>query len=147
MLRAARDETLEGVYDIHTNAMQYPKNTQPTHARWEVVDDEAEAGEDDVENLRMNFSKLDPVYGRNYRIHDLCMESAPESRFPEPGLGPGNPGLAGVSQDVLAELPTECRAAFDAAAEREMGWRSKWLNESVDGHRGHILTSVEWYPK
>lgn len=32
---SARRENLEGVYDIHTNVMQYPKIMQPTHARWE----------------------------------------------------------------------------------------------------------------
>lgn len=26
-----------GVYDVHTNTMQYPQITQPTHARWERV--------------------------------------------------------------------------------------------------------------
>lgn len=30
-----RRATLEGAYDIHTNAIQYPKIMQPTHARWE----------------------------------------------------------------------------------------------------------------
>ncbi|KKK11970.1 nuclear localization protein [Aspergillus rambellii] len=31
----ARRQTLDGIYDIHTNIMQYPKIMQPTHARWE----------------------------------------------------------------------------------------------------------------
>lgn len=32
-----RKENLDGVYDIHTNYMQYPKIMQPSHARWENV--------------------------------------------------------------------------------------------------------------
>lgn len=28
---------LRGVYDIHTNSMQYPKTMQPTHARFEQL--------------------------------------------------------------------------------------------------------------
>ncbi|KAA8644774.1 hypothetical protein EYZ11_002175 [Aspergillus tanneri] len=31
----ARRANLDGYYDIHTNAMQYPKIMQPSHARWE----------------------------------------------------------------------------------------------------------------
>ncbi|KAK5069825.1 chromatin structure-remodeling complex subunit RSC7 [Lithohypha guttulata] len=147
MLRLVRDDMMNGVYDIHTNTMQYPRNTQPTHARWEEVDDKEHAGEDEVENLNARFSKLEPVYSRNYRIHDLCLESAPESNMPEPGLGFSNPGLAGISSDILDELPVECRAAFSEAAEKELSWRAKWLNESIDGHRSIPLTSLEWYPK
>ncbi|OGM42889.1 nuclear localization protein NPL6 [Aspergillus bombycis] len=35
LLSNVRRENLGGVYDIHTNAMQYPKIMQPSHARWE----------------------------------------------------------------------------------------------------------------
>ncbi|KAF9892767.1 hypothetical protein FE257_001169 [Aspergillus nanangensis] len=35
LLSSVRRTNLEGVYDIHTNAMQYPKIMQPSHARWE----------------------------------------------------------------------------------------------------------------
>ncbi|KAB8214830.1 chromatin remodelling complex Rsc7/Swp82 subunit-domain-containing protein [Aspergillus novoparasiticus] len=35
ILSNVRRENLGGVYDIHTNAMQYPKIMQPSHARWE----------------------------------------------------------------------------------------------------------------
>jgi chromatin structure-remodeling complex protein RSC7 len=33
----SRRENLQGLYDIHTNIMQYPKIMQPTHVRWESV--------------------------------------------------------------------------------------------------------------
>lgn len=32
-----RRSTMGGVYDVHTNAMQYPQIMQPTHCRWERV--------------------------------------------------------------------------------------------------------------
>lgn len=32
-----RETTQDGVYDIHTNTMHYPADTQPTRARWEAV--------------------------------------------------------------------------------------------------------------
>lgn len=141
-LRLGRDEVMDGVYDIHTNVMQYPGITQPTHARWEEVRED-----ENVDDLSLRLSKLDPVYARNYRIHDLCLESAPDSNMPEPGLGYQNPGLAGIPQHILNELPAECRTAFDEAAQKEFEWRSKWLNESTDGHRAHLISSFEWYPK
>lgn len=147
VLRAARDENKEGVYDIHTNTMQFPLNLQPTHARWEEVMYEGDAEKDSVEDLSRNFTKLHAVYARNYRIHDLCLESAPESQMPQPGLGLAVPGLTDISPDILDELPADCRHAFEEAADKELAWRSKWLNEGVDGHRAHILSSVEWYPK
>lgn len=147
LLKAARDENKEGVYDIHTNAMQYPVNLQPTHARWEEVKHEDDAGESTGDDLDTSFSRLRPIYTRNYRIHDLCLESATESNMPQPGLGFNQSGLASIPPDILDELPEDCRNAWEQAADRELEWRSKWLNESVDGHRAHILSSVEWYPK
>lgn len=32
-----RRENLNGVYEVHTNFMQYPKIMQPSHVRWEQV--------------------------------------------------------------------------------------------------------------
>ena len=147
MLRVARDENREGLYDIHTNTMQWPKNLQPTHARWERVTYQEYPQEEDVDVLSSNFSKLNAVYGRNFRIHDLCAESAPSSHMPNPGLGSEGQSLASVPLEILDELPADCRKAFDNAADVELNWRSKWLNESTDGHRAQILSSVDWYPK
>ncbi|KAI5289974.1 hypothetical protein KEM52_000612, partial [Ascosphaera acerosa] len=50
-LTATRSMANQGLYDIHTNMMQYPKNMQPTHVRFEPVTPSAPAplprGEDD----------------------------------------------------------------------------------------------------
>ncbi|KAI9370186.1 chromatin remodelling complex Rsc7/Swp82 subunit-domain-containing protein [Aspergillus egyptiacus] len=35
VLSHTRQQNLQGVYDIHTNIIQYPKIMQPSHARWE----------------------------------------------------------------------------------------------------------------
>ncbi|RDW93275.1 chromatin structure-remodeling complex subunit RSC7 [Aspergillus mulundensis] len=37
VLSHTRQQNLGGVYDIHTNIIQYPKIMQPTHARWERI--------------------------------------------------------------------------------------------------------------
>ena len=42
MLARERRQATNGIYDIHTNVMHYPRNTQPTHARWERVPEEEE---------------------------------------------------------------------------------------------------------
>lgn len=145
-LRSGRDENFGGVYDIHTNAMQWPAHFQPTHARWEAVNDQGDGAEND-EASTSKLSKIPPVYSRNFRIYDLCLEGRPESSLPSPGYGSQGPSLTDISPNVLDELPADCRNALEQAVAREMCWRSTWLNESINGHRAHILSSVEWYPK
>ena len=129
--------------------MQWPKNLQPTHARWERVADGFQEPNDNIINGTTNhrLSHLDPIYGRNFRIHDLYLESAPESSFSAPGADHTAEGLSSVPDQVLSELPTDCLMAFQQAREREVSWKTKWLTESVDGQRAHFLPSVEWYPK
>lgn len=146
-LRVARAENTDGVYDIHTNTMQWPRILQPTHARWQVVDHQVDSQDESVEGLSTNFSKLEPVYARHFRVHDLCAESAPASNMANPGLGSEGQHLATIPPDILDELPAECRHAFDRAAEEELNWRSRWLSESFDGQRAPLLSSVDWYPK
>ena len=141
-LKAIRDSNNDGVYDIHTNIMQFPSNLQPTHARWQQVHDE-----EPVDTLSSRFAKLEPVYTKNFRIHDLWLESAPSTNMALPGLSTAGPKLASIPTDILDELPSDCRQAFDQAAVQEMQWRSQWLNESEDGQRAHILSSVDWFPK
>jgi chromatin structure-remodeling complex protein RSC7 len=132
------------VYDIHTNVMQYPAHMQPTHARWELVDDQENTEDDDkVERL----PHLDPVYGRNFRIHDLCLESAPESWFASAGPDYGDTGLSSIPPNILDELPEDCLQAFEEAKSREAEWRGRWHTEQQDGLRASLLPSFEWFPK
>ena len=143
-LAAARMTNLQGVYDIHTNVMQWPSHMQPTHARWEVVDDRNGA---DVLEKNVKLPHLDPVYGRNFRIHDLCLESAPDSSLSKTGANDEGERLASIPVSILDELPTDCLRSFDEARAREASWYGKWHTERFDGLRAHFLPSVEWYPK
>ncbi|EHY53499.1 chromatin structure-remodeling complex subunit RSC7 [Exophiala dermatitidis] len=143
MLAAARLENLHGVYDIHTNAMHFPSHMQPTHARWEVVDDE---NAPDNPEQASKFPRLDPVYGRNFRIHDFCLESAPESWLGKPGSNEEE-GLSAIPATILEELPEDCRRAFEEAKAREAEWRGKWHTEQEDGLRARFIPSVDWYPR
>ncbi len=109
-----------------------------------MVDDERVSEEP---SKASRFPHLDAVYGRNFRIHDVCLESAPESWLGKPGPDAEGEGLASIPPTVLEELPVDCLTAFEEARAREAEWRGKWHSERVDGLRAHFLPSVDWYPK
>jgi len=152
VLAGIRKETLPGVYDIHTNTTQYPSIVQPTHARWERTDLETDMkaitngmnGHVISSKVLTILAKLEPVYARNFRIHDLCLESAPDSSLGPPGLDEDPTSLMSVPRDVLDELPLDCRAAFEEARGREIEWKSKWLTEATDGMRAKFTPSMNW---
>lgn len=134
---------------------------QPTHARWEAVgpgDATIPTGpsyltngiSDEPEKVLLKnesiFPKLDPVYPRNFMIHDVHFESAPDSGMVVPGTSVDTKTLASIADDILEELPPECRQAFDEARTRETEWRSQWSTEATDGRRAHFLPATAWYP-
>ncbi|KAF7159798.1 hypothetical protein CNMCM5623_005187 [Aspergillus felis] len=110
----ARRANLEGVYDIHTNAIHFPKIMQPSHARWERVPppdprvaarlakglstlsltngtDEAESPADhtaeeptDTEPQAI-LSTIPPALSRRFAIHDTVFETPPYSNMGVPG--------------------------------------------------------------
>ncbi|KIV95141.1 hypothetical protein, variant [Exophiala mesophila] len=145
-LATTRTGNLEGVYDIHTNLMQWPAHTQPTHARWEVVVD-SKPRIPNSDDIPTKLPALDPVYGRNFCIHDVCLESAPESALGKPGAEAADNTLSSIPADILEELSPEQLASFQEAWAREANWRSKWRTERFDGLRAYIPASVEWFPK
>lgn len=148
-LKVARNQNSNGLYDIHTNVTQWPMNLQPTHARWEIEsngrDGYRELGEELGQKLTI-FPKLDPVYARNFRIHDIYLESASESALGVPGVADEETSLDSVPNHILDELPPECRQAFQEARDREAKWKSGWNTEAVDGRRAHFLPATNWYP-
>ena len=175
-LAAKRRQNLNGVYDPHTNVMQYPKIMQPTHARWELVPAELSnldpsctnrSGANEVpssdkasqlsgENRgnqqisNHGFSSVTPILKRNFMITDIYYQNPPR-----PGLGvPGSdgaitdigaPGLSNVAEKVLAELPDDCRQAFDLAKEEEMEWMRQWDSESTDTARAQLKITYSQY--
>lgn len=175
-LLEARQTTLDGVYDPHSNMMQYPGITQPTHARWESsipprptpppsagqepgadrasapssgthrssAQDATEAAATpadtgpDAEELV--FPPLPPVVHRSFLIVDTVFQAPPISGLGVPGpdgqpLDVGPPGLDDVGDDIVAELPPECRTAFEAAREQRRRWKNGWQAEMEDGAR------------
>ena len=135
------------MYDVHTNVMQYPKTMQPTHAKWVQIDDEAEANgeltsghtQEDDEAPTM-FTPVKPIYSRNYMIVDTAYETPQYSNLGVPGpdgdvFDMGFNGLSSVSDDIKAELPPHCLAAFEEALAKELEWKNRWGAEDTDTHR------------
>lgn len=163
-LASNRRQNLSGVYDPHTNIMQYPKIMQPTHARWEQVSatpanpktsmntanglDEGnheEEGED-VREQGSIFPEVPSIFERNFMISDTCYVCPTSSTLGYPGpdeetLDIAPPGLAHVPEEVLAELPDECRSAFDAARAEEIKWKDSWGGETNDRARAELRIS------
>jgi chromatin structure-remodeling complex protein RSC7 len=139
-LSQARKANFNGLYDIHTNNMQWPKHMQPTHARWEKVYEQKE-------DRTVSLPTVDPLYTRNFRIHDFAFESAPDSTLVAPGIDVDENSLNAISSEVMDELPPDCLEALQQAQRRESSWRSKWTDERIDGMRAHFLPSLDWYPK
>ncbi len=137
---------------------------QPTHARWEQVHPSStqlqapRANANDLEGLAHGtprhandsdqttssiFSGVPPVLTRKFMISDTYYESPLTSTLGYPGpdeavLDVGAPGLTHVSEEVLAELPEECRQAFDKARAEEKDWKGKWSSEDDDHARATV---------
>jgi chromatin structure-remodeling complex protein RSC7 len=110
-----RKATMGGVYDIHTNTMQYPQITQPTHCRWERVPpadlhkdmsalnlttdsdttDSAQnkgsyvelipQGDTSTEKPSTIFPPVPAHIANNYLVQDIVYESPPYSNMGIPG--------------------------------------------------------------
>ncbi|RNJ58791.1 hypothetical protein D7B24_004155 [Verticillium nonalfalfae] len=140
-INAIRRYQNRGIYDVHTNMMQYPSIMQPTHTRIEQVAPEDEPAPTSV------FPRLPPAVARNAQVLDIYYESAPAGMAPSSSskqrpaadfLAPFD-GLSGVSDDIKDLLPPACRAAFDRAAQREVDWAARWGNETDVCARGEPI--------
>ncbi|KAG9234909.1 putative chromatin structure-remodeling complex subunit rsc7 [Amylocarpus encephaloides] len=147
-LATQRKANLNGIYDVHTNITQYPKSMQPTHARWEQIDDyDPKNSADSMNGNVLNegdaqtiLPPVKPIYSRNFMVVDTVYETPPSSHLGVPGSDGdvrdlGFNGLSSVSDDIKALLPSECFKAFDEAVGKEIKWKSKWGNEAQDTSR------------
>lgn len=146
MLSAVRRANLNGVYDIHTNQMHYPRIMQPTHARIEQIVDRDDP--DQPKPAATIFPPVKPSISRNFLIMDTHLETPPAGVAPTAYDVPFRTsqvdyessasadflssfkGLRAVPDDIRDLLPEECRQAFDSAREKEETWFSRWGNEA-----------------
>ncbi len=160
-LANTRRLNLNGVYDIHSNVMQYPKIMQPTHARWEEIPPTSikppalhspfaqSNGDHDTrpdQPLKTLFPGIPQVFTRNFMISDTYYSTPSTSILGYPGpdedvldIGPG--GLTHVPDHVLAALPEDCRQAFVKARSEERAWKESWGNEKDGSARAKLRIS------
>jgi chromatin structure-remodeling complex protein RSC7 len=165
---AQRKACWEGVYDTHTNAMHYPRITQPTHARWEpVLDDETDSVEKAITNGHTAdhnqpdsqphsgatiFDKVSTIVARNFMVTDTFFESPALNGAGIPGvdgavLDVGPNGLPAVTPEMLELLPVECREALVREKEKETDWKTRWTSEVENGMRGQLRIAFLGWPQ
>ncbi|KAK0743654.1 chromatin remodelling complex Rsc7/Swp82 subunit-domain-containing protein [Schizothecium vesticola] len=149
-LAAFRRTINNGVYDIHTNTMQFPAMMQPTRARIEQVVD-GDIAEDEPAGPAI-FPPLNPAISRNFLVIDTYMEAPSAGVAPSSYDVPFRPaaaqisyvdtdikapfqGLSAIPQEIRDLLPDECRQAFDKALKPEEEWLSKWGPETLSTSR------------
>jgi chromatin structure-remodeling complex protein RSC7 len=146
--------------------MHYPKNTQPTHVRWEQLPpggptNGSLSGKQHLTNGTSSsgdsgatgtiFEPVSEVVARNFIVVDTVFEAPPMSGLGLPGadgnmLAIGPNGLPSVSDEILAELPADCRAALLDAKAKEEEWKNRWTTESADGLRANLKIGFLGYP-
>ncbi|KAG6191640.1 hypothetical protein E4U10_004446 [Claviceps purpurea] len=134
-INAIRRFNNRGVYDVHTNMMQYPAMMQPTRVRIQQVPPPPS----DTTKAASASAKFPPVplrMARNFLIMDTYCENAPsnEASLPCSKETPADfvasfNGLEALSGEIKDLLPRECRAALDKALEAEEEFRSRWGTE------------------
>ena len=160
-----RRQNMDGVYDVHTNIMQYPKIMQHTHAKWEQIYPETtrpdssddvdsklnsleikENGTAMLENEERDESLFPPLpksYAHNFTIVDTYAQGPPTSTFGYPGppgsvVDVGPSGLTEIADDIIAELPDDCQTSFLEAQGEEQKWKSTWGTENQDKMRAEV---------
>lgn len=97
------------------------------------------------------FEPVPSVVARNFLIVDTYFESAPITGAGVPGPDGdfhdvGVNGLPNVNDEILAELPPECRKALEEAKEKEQEWKSSWHGETIDGCRKELKIGFTGVP-
>lgn len=150
--------------------MHYPKSMQPTHAYWEqlsttsgaqIVPRSSPGQESDKENDGEGdvisppdmifpqdtiFPSVPPALARNFFITDTYYLSPPRSGLGIPGpdeavLDIDPEGLTHVREEVIAELPEDCRRAFDEARSQEAKWKATWDQERIGQAKAELRIS------
>ncbi|KAG6096379.1 hypothetical protein E4U30_001566 [Claviceps sp. LM220 group G6] len=139
-INAIRRFNNRGVYDVHTNMMQYPAMMQPTRVRIQQVppppSDTKAASASTSASASAKFPPVPLRMARNFLILDTYCENAPsnEASLPCSKETPADfvaafNGLEALSGEIKDLLPRECRAALDKALEAKEEFRSRWGTE------------------
>ena len=168
-IAAARRAVLDGVYDAHTNLIFYPTIMQPTHAKWKQIPtplphaEETNGMNDRLTNVASDhmdldapstlFTPISPIISRNFAMVDTAFVApsissagypGPDGIITDPTSGPN--GISGISQDLIDELPEDCRQAFEQAKQAELKWQNSFGNEAQSAGRRALKVGVSGYP-
>jgi chromatin structure-remodeling complex protein RSC7 len=147
--------------------MHYPAIMQPTHAHWEhippshpdvhseptpstrlltngTVPEPSTDAPTHNDNHNTLFKPPTDFMYRNLLTVDVAYRTPTVANAALPSLknafggAIAAPSLSEVHDDVLAELPRECREAFEKERQKELDWRAQWGNETQHGARADI---------
>lgn len=140
-INAIRRMNNAGVYEIHTNTMQYPSIMQPTRARIEQVAPEDEETRAEGSEL---FPAVAPKMSRNFAVVDTTYESggfgAAAATADSTDFLAAFDGLGAVPEGIRELLPEDCRRAFEGALSKGKEWESRWgTEEQMMARRAPII--------
>lgn len=99
------------------------------------------------------FTPVPPAVSRNYAVIDTAYTAPPLTSAGYPGPDgsitdptSGSQGLSQIPQDLLDELPEDCRRAFESARAAEVGWKKQWGGEAESCLRGGLKIGFSGYP-
>lgn len=92
------------------------------------------------------FPNVACVFSRNFLISDVLYVSPllPDPGYPGPDgqvVDTGPDSLTQISAQILAELPTDCREAFNEACSKELMWKTRWGSERDDRAQARLRIS------
>jgi chromatin structure-remodeling complex protein RSC7 len=147
----ARKQTWNGVYDPHTNVTHYPKITQPSHVKWDFIPNSPDANLTNGHSSHTIFSPVSNLVARNFLVVDTTFVAPTISGVGLPGpetyISDLNPnGLPNLDQEMMDELPEECRTALLQAKEKENKWKQQWGTETENGMRAKLKIGFLGFP-
>lgn len=127
-----------------TNGHHLPNGTAEDH---DAMDVDAEHAPDRMQSQLSTqtptiFHPVPTSVSRTFTVIDTCFASppvsgagypGPDGNIEDPSSGPN--GLCSVPDEIVDELPPDCRAAFEAERARERRWKEGWGSEVQSGLR------------
>jgi len=99
------------------------------------------------------FSDVPAVISRNFAVIDTEYTAPPVLGAGYPGpdgnimdATSGPNGLDSIADDIVDELPEDCRRAFEEAKRGELRWKKQWGAEAQSGLRGDLRIGFNGYP-